>query len=64
MVAGYTAGMRLGLRAILLIIAVVLFLLVFILDENEFDLLAAGLACLAGALLVDDLGLENRRFGR
>lgn len=64
MSAGYTAGMRLGLRTILLIIAVVLFLLVFILDENEFDLLAAGLACFAGSFLVDDLGLANRRFGR
>ncbi len=56
--------MRLGLRAILLIIGVVLFLLVFLLDDNEVDILAAGLAAFAGAFLVDDLGLENRRFGR
>ncbi len=56
--------MRIGARSILLIIAVVLFLLIFILDENEIDLLAGGLAAFACSFLVDDLGVDNRRFGR
>ena len=51
--------MRFGLRAILLIVAIVMFLLAVILDENAFDLMALGLAALAGSLLVDDLGLDR-----
>lgn len=55
--------MRLGLRAILLIVAILLFVLAVILDENQFDLVALGLAALAGALLVGELGLD-RAFDR
>ena len=55
--------MRFGLRAILLIIAIVMFVLAVIVDENAFDLMALGLAALAGSLLVDDLGLD-RALGR
>ena len=51
--------MRFGLRAILLIVAIVMFVLAVILDESAFDLLALGLAALAGSLLVDDLGLDR-----
>ncbi len=51
--------MRFGLRAILLIVAIVMFVLAVILDENAFDLMALGLAVLAGSLLVDDLGLDR-----
>ena len=51
--------MRFGLRAILLIVAIVMFVLAVILDENAFDLMALGLAALAGSLLVDDLGLDR-----
>ena len=51
--------MRFGLRAILLIVAIVMFVLAVILDENAFDLMALGLAALAGSLLVADLGLDR-----
>ncbi len=51
--------MRFGLRAILLIVAIVMFVLAVILDENAFDLMALGLAFLAGSLLVGDLGLDR-----
>lgn len=56
--------MHFGLRSILLVVAIVLFVLAVILDENAFDLLALGLAALAGSLLVDDLGLERGLGGR
>jgi hypothetical protein len=55
--------MRFGLRGLLLIVAVVLFILAVVLDENGFDLLAIGLALMAGAMLVGDLGLD-RSFDR
>ena len=56
--------MRIGLRQILLIAAVVLFVLSAIQTSNSADLLAYGLACLAAAFVVDELGLGARRFGR
>lgn len=56
--------MHFGLRSILLVVAIVLFVLAVILDENAFDLLALGLAALAGSLLVEDLGLERGLGGR
>jgi hypothetical protein len=53
--------MTLGLRALLLIAAVILFLIAI--GSNDWDkLVAIGLACTAGALLVQELGL-NLRFG-
>lgn len=51
--------MRLGLRPILLIAAIVMFVLAVLLDTSEVDLVAFGLALLAGALLVGDLGLDR-----
>jgi hypothetical protein len=54
--------MRLGLRSVLLIVAVVLLVLAAIVNDNAFDLLALGIAAFAGAFLVDDLGLGNARF--
>jgi len=48
----------------LLIAAVVLFVLSAIQTSNSADLLAYGLACLAAALVVDELGLRGRRLGR
>ena len=57
------ALMRLGLRPILLIAAIVMFVLAALLDTSEVDLIAFGLALLAGALLVGDLGLD-RGLGR
>jgi hypothetical protein len=56
---------RIGIRQILLLAAVVLFVLAAITDSsNSFDFLAIGLACLAAALVVDELGLRGRRWGR
>lgn len=57
---GEAAGVRLGLRAVLLLLAVVLFVLAVILDENAFDVAAIGWAALAGAFLVGELGLDRR----
>jgi hypothetical protein len=51
-----------GLRAILLLVAVILFVVAATGDSSE-DWVAWGLACLAGAFLVGEAGLD-RRFGR
>ena len=51
--------MNLGLRALLLIAAVILFVVAAISDSNSGDLLAWGLACLAGALLVSETGFAR-----
>lgn len=56
--------MQFGVRSLLLIIAVVLFVLAVVLDENAADLLAIGLALMAGAMLVGDLGLDKSLGGR
>jgi len=53
--------MRLGIKAILLIAAVILFFLAAVLEDGEFDAIALGLGCLAGSLLVGELNLEGRR---
>jgi hypothetical protein len=55
--------MRLGIRSLLLIVAVVLLVLAAIVDDNSFDLLALGLAAFAAAFVVDDLGLGTARVG-
>lgn len=52
--------MRFGLRGILLIVAIIMFILGVILHENAFDVVAIGLACLAGALLVSEIGFDKR----
>ncbi len=52
--------MNLGLRAILLVVAIILFVLAALMDTNTGDLLAFGLACLAAALVVDELGIGTR----
>ena len=51
--------MTFGIRAILLAVAVVLFLIAFLSDENYADLLALGLASFAAAFLVDALGVDR-----
>ena len=54
--------MALGLRALLLIVAVILFLVAI--DSSDWaKLVAIGLACTAGALLVEELGLNFRLGG-
>ena len=55
--------MNLGLRTILLLVAVVLFVLGVFMDEGNFDeLLFLGLAAFAGAFLSDALGYADRTF--
>ena len=50
--------MQLGLRAILLVVAIILFIVAAISNgDNEFNFLMLGLACVAGALLVEELGV-------
>jgi hypothetical protein len=56
--------MRLGLRAILLIVAIVLFVVAMVREGNASDLIALGLAVFAGAFLVGDMGLGRRMGGR
>jgi hypothetical protein len=56
--------MRLGLRSILLIAAIVLFVVAMLREgANASDLIALGLAVFAGAFLVGDLRLGGRRRG-
>jgi hypothetical protein len=47
--------MRLGLRAILIALAVVLFIVSALSEENRFDFMAFGLAVFAGSFVVDDV---------
>jgi len=54
--------MNLGLRTILLLVAVVLFVLAVFSDVRYPDLLALGLAAFAGAFLSDALGFADRSF--
>jgi hypothetical protein len=55
--------MNLGVRTILLIAAVVLFVICVFSEENYADLLALGLAAFAGAFLSDAMGWADRTFG-
>lgn len=54
--------MQFGLRTILLLVAVVLFVIALFSNENFSDLLALGLAAFAGAFLADALGWGERTF--
>lgn len=49
--------MKYGLRTLLLLAAVVLFVIALFSDENWSDLVALGLAATAASFVVDDLGL-------
>ncbi len=50
--------MQLGLRAILLVIAIVLFIVAAITNGGTaFNFLVIGLACIAAALVVEELGV-------
>ena len=55
--------MTLGLRGLLLVVAIILFVIAAFSDANWSDLVAIGLACFAGALLVEELGVAGVRFG-
>ena len=51
--------MRISIRTILLALAVVLFVIALLSDENYADMLALGLASFAAAFLVDALGVDR-----
>jgi uncharacterized membrane protein YgdD (TMEM256/DUF423 family) len=55
--------MQFGLRTILLIAAVALFVLAWLINDSYADLLALGLVAFAGSFLVDALGMGDRTFG-
>ena len=55
--------MNLGVRTILLIVAVVLFVLAVLIDDNWTDFVGLGLAAFAGAFLSDALGWGDLSFG-
>jgi hypothetical protein len=52
---------KLGLRSILLLVAVILFVVAIFADKNAVKWLAAGLAVFAGAFLLGDMGGRLRR---
>ena len=55
--------MNLGLRTILLAVAVALFVLAVFAEERYADMLTLGLAAFAGAFLVEAMGFADRTFG-
>jgi sorbitol-specific phosphotransferase system component IIBC len=55
--------MNLGLRAILVIAAVVCFIIAIFSDLHQGDWIAIGLACWAGSILVGEMGWD-RSIGR
>ncbi|MBD0329967.1 MAG: hypothetical protein ICV64_07680 [Thermoleophilia bacterium] len=52
--------MNITVRTILLGLAVILFVLAVLIDDNWPDLIALGLAAFAAAYLIDDLGVTGR----
>ena len=53
--------MNVGLRALLLVAAVVLFIVaIFVNAVHELDWIAAGLACTSAAVLVRELGWDRK----
>ncbi|HEY8104011.1 MAG TPA: hypothetical protein VIE18_05805 [Gaiellaceae bacterium] len=54
--------MNLGLRTILLLVAVVFFVLAVLSDTRWPDMIGIGLAAFAGAFLTDALGWGERTF--
>jgi hypothetical protein len=55
--------MNLGVRTILLLVAVVFFILAVFSDTRWPDMIGIGLAAFAGAFLSDALGYADRTFG-
>jgi hypothetical protein len=51
----------LGLRAILLVVAIILLIVAAVSNgDTAFNFLAVGLACVAAALVVEELGVGGR----
>ena len=55
--------MNLGVRTILLLVAVVFFVLAVFSDTRWPDMIGFGLAAFAGAFLSDAMGWADRTFG-
>jgi hypothetical protein len=51
--------MNLGLRAILILVAVICFIIAIFSDVHWPDWIAIGLACWAGSILVADMGWDR-----
>ena len=51
--------MKVGLRALLLVAAIVCFIISIFSDYHATDWIAAGLACTTGAVLVRELGWDR-----
>jgi hypothetical protein len=58
--------MNIGVRSILILVAVVLFLIAIFVDENWSDLVALGLAAFAASFVADEFvgGSVGRRVDR
>ena len=52
--------MNVGLRALLMLVALVFFVIAIFSDLHQGDFIAVGLACVAGAWLVGELGFDRR----
>jgi hypothetical protein len=52
--------MNLGIRGLLLIVAVIFYVIAIFSDVHWPDFIAIGLACTAGALLAEELGITGR----
>ena len=56
--------MNIGLRALLLIAAVVIFIIaIFVSIDHQLDWIAAGLACSSAAVLVREMGWDRPMMG-
>ena len=55
--------MTFGLKAILLLVAIILFIVAVFSDLHELDLIAVGLAFLAAAFIVEEAGVAGTRLG-
>jgi hypothetical protein len=56
--------MNIGLRSLLLVAAVVLFVVaIFVNVAHEMDWIAAGLACTSAAVLVREMGWDRMMMG-
>ena len=51
--------MNVGIRALLLVVAVVCFVIAIFSDLHQGDWIAVGLACSAGAVLVREMGWDR-----
>ena len=55
--------MRLGLRSILFLVALILFIVAALsTGDTAFNMLCIGLACMAGGFLADDFSITGANF--